>query len=198
MVHGSHTIEMIEGIVYLLALLADERLYETTVVILGNHGGDIALQFRHLAWSPRREIAESHLVAHSRALLAYPWPFTDDIVEFIENPEIDVVDLLHLVFQHFGLHYRVQKNFVGSFYGSQHIETFHQIGHTHIIMPLRLCLAGFQKFLVEQPVGMVFIETDVVGIVGIGMNPDGILTALEYSAKDGGKRTGTQLGIGHG
>ena len=131
-------------------------------------------------------------------MLAYPWPFTDDVVEFIENPEIDVVDLLHLVFQHFGLHDRVEKHFVGSFHGSQYIETFHQVGHAYVVMTLRLGLAGFQKFLMEQPVGMVLVEMDIVGVVGIGMNPDGILTALEHSAEDGSEGTGTQLRIGHG
>ena len=102
------------------------------------------------------------------------------------------------MFQHFGLHHGIQENFVGAFQGSQHIETFHQVGHAHVVMPLRLFLAGFQEFLVEQPVGMVLVEVDVVGIVGIGMNPNGILTTLEHTAEDGGEGTGSQLRIGHG
>ena len=52
MVHGPYAVEMIECVVYLLALLADERLHETPVVILGNHGRDVALQLRHLARCP--------------------------------------------------------------------------------------------------------------------------------------------------
>ena len=54
-------------------------------------------------------------------------------------------------------------------------------------MSLRLFLAGLQEFLVEQPVGMVLVEADIVGIVGIGMNPNGILTTLEHTAEDGGE-----------
>ena len=102
------------------------------------------------------------------------------------------------MFQHFGLHHGIQENLVGTFQGSQHIETFHQVGHAHVVMSLRLFLAGLQEFLVKQPVGMVLVEADIVGIVGIGMNPDGILTTLEHTAEDGGEGTGSQLGVGHG
>ena len=186
MVHGSHAIEMIERVVYLLTLLADERLYEPAIVVLGNHGRDVALQFRHLARCPRREIAEGHLVA-----------LADNVVEFVEHSEIDVVNLLHLVFQHFRLHHRVEKHLVGAFHGRQHIEAFHQVGHAHIVVPLCLFLAGFQQLFVEQPVGMVLVEMDVVGVVGVGMYPDGILTALEDTAQDGSQGTRSQLGVSH-
>ena len=36
-VHGAYTVEVVKGIVYLLTLFADERLYEATVVIDANH-----------------------------------------------------------------------------------------------------------------------------------------------------------------
>ena len=65
-------------------------------------------------------------------------------------------------------------------------------------MPLRLFLASLQEFLVKQPVGMVLVEADIVGIVGIGMNPNGILTTLEHTAEDGSEGTRSQLGISHG
>ena len=54
-------------------------------------------------------------------------------------------------------------------------------------MSLCLFLAGLQEFLVEQPVGMVLVKADIVGIVGIGMYPDGILTTFEHTAEDGGE-----------
>ena len=45
MVHGTHTVEVIERIIYLLALLTDKRLYEAAVVVDTDHRGDVALQF---------------------------------------------------------------------------------------------------------------------------------------------------------
>ena len=93
MVHGSHAIQMIECVVNLLALFADERLNKTAIVIDTDHRRNIALQLRHLARSPTGEIAESHLVS-----------LADDVVELVEHTEIDVVDLLHLVLQDFRLH----------------------------------------------------------------------------------------------
>ena len=52
MMHGAHTVQMIQGIVYLLALFADERLHEATIIILTDHGGDIALKLAHLSRCP--------------------------------------------------------------------------------------------------------------------------------------------------
>ena len=50
--HSSHTVEVVEGIVNLLTLLADKGLHKAVVVVLGNHRGDVALQLRHLAGRP--------------------------------------------------------------------------------------------------------------------------------------------------
>ncbi len=44
MVHSSHAVEMVEGIVYLLALLTDERLHKAAIVVYTDHCGDVALQ----------------------------------------------------------------------------------------------------------------------------------------------------------
>ena len=52
MMHGPHTIEMIEGIFDLLTLFTNERLDKTAIVIDTDHRGNIALQLRHLAWCP--------------------------------------------------------------------------------------------------------------------------------------------------
>ena len=128
----AHTVEVIECIVKALTLLTDKRLYEAAVVIDADHRGDIALQLRHLSWCPRREIAEGHLVA-----------FTDDVVQFIEHLEIDIVDLLHLALQHLWLHHRIQQHLVGTLHRGEHIHSLHQVGHTYIIMSLRLSLARF-------------------------------------------------------
>ena len=97
MVHGTYAIQMIERIVNLLTLFTNKRLYEATVVIDANHCRDVALQLRHLARSPRREITKRHLVA-----------LANDVVKLVEHMEIDVVNLLHLMFQHLGLHHRVE------------------------------------------------------------------------------------------
>ena len=86
-VHSTHTIQMVERIVNFLTLFADEGLHEATIVVHTNHRRDITLQLRHLARSPRREIAERHLVA-----------LADDVVQLVEYLEVDVVNLLHLVF----------------------------------------------------------------------------------------------------
>ena len=50
--HGAYAVQMIQGIVYLLALFADKGLYKTTIIILTDHGGDIALQLAHLSRRP--------------------------------------------------------------------------------------------------------------------------------------------------
>ena len=42
-VHGTYAVQVVERIVYLLALFTNERLYETAVVLLANHGRDVAL-----------------------------------------------------------------------------------------------------------------------------------------------------------
>ena len=51
-VHGPHPVEVVEGIVNLLALLADERLHKAAVVVGAYHRRDVALQLRHLSGSP--------------------------------------------------------------------------------------------------------------------------------------------------
>ena len=184
MVHGPHTIKVVEGIVNLLALLADEGLYEATVVVDTDHGRDIALQLRHLARSPRREIAERHLIA-----------FADDVVELVEHLEVDIVDLLHLALQHLGLHHRIEQHLVCTLDGCQHVEAFHQVGHTHVVMTMCLLFAGLQQVFVQQPVGVVGVETDFVDVnggtvdhSGAGMNPDGILATFEHTTEDCSQR----------
>ena len=37
----------------------------------------------------------------------------------------------------------------------------------------------------QQVVWVIRVELDVVGIVGVGVNPDGILTTLEYATQNG-------------
>ena len=126
----AHTVEMIECIVNLLTLLTDKRLHEAAVVIDADHRGDIALQLRHLPWRPRREIAEGHLVA-----------FANDVIQFVEHLEIDIVDLLHLLLQHLRLHHRIEEHLIGTLHRCQHIHSLHQVRHTYIIMSLRFSLA---------------------------------------------------------
>ena len=53
MVHSSYAVEVVEGIVNLLALFADKGLYETPIVVNADHRRDVALQLRHFAWCPR-------------------------------------------------------------------------------------------------------------------------------------------------
>ena len=101
------------------------------------------------------------------------------------------------MFQHLRLHHRVEQYLVRSFDCSQHVHTFHQVGHAYIVVSLCLRLASLQQFLVQQPVGMLWIEHDVVRIVRVGMNPDGILATFEHTAQDGSQRTGTQLCVSH-
>ena len=187
MTHGPHPIKMVEGIVYLLTLFTDKRLYKTAVVVNTDHRRDVALQLRHLSRSPRREITEGHLIT-----------LTDDIIEFVEHLEIDVVDLLQLVFQHLGLHHGIEQHLVRPLDGSKHIKSFHQVGHTHIIMSLCLLLTCPQQCFMEQVVGVVGVKDDVIFVVGVRMNPDCILAAFEHPAQDGSKRTRSQLGICHG
>ena len=99
--------------------------------------------------------------------------------------EIDVVDLLHLMLQHFGLHDGIEQNLIRALDSRQHVETLHQVWHTHIVMALRLRFAGFQEFLMQQPVGMLRVEDNVIAVVGIGVNPNGIFAALEHTTEDG-------------
>ena len=64
-------------------------------------------------------------------------------------------------------------------------------------MALGLLLAGFQQRFVQQPVGMLWVERDVVAVVGIGVYPDGVFATFEHTAKDGCQRAWSQLGVGH-
>ena len=184
--HCPNAVEMIECIVNLLALFTDKRLDKTTIVIHADHCRNVALQLRHLAWSPRREIAKRHLIA-----------LADDIIQFVEHLEIDIVDLLHLMFQHLWLHHRIQQHLIRSLDGCEHVKTFHQVGHAHIIMSLCLRLTGLQQFLMQQVVRMLRIEHDIISIVRIRMNPYGILASFEHATEDGCQRTRSQLGIRH-
>ena len=178
MMHRPNAIEMIECIVNLLALFTDKRLNKTSIVIHADHRRNIALQLRHLAWSPRREITKRHFIA-----------LADDVIELVEHLEINVVNLLHLMLQHLGLHHRIQQHLIRSLDGCKHVKTFHQVGHAHIIMPLCLRLTGLQQFLMQQVIRMLRIEHDIVGIVRIRMNPNGILTPFEHTTEDGCQRT---------
>ena len=45
---------------------------------------------------------------------------------------------------------------------------------------------------------MVGVELDVVRIVRVGVNPDGILAPFEHTAQNGSQRARSQLGVGHG
>ena len=173
--HGANAVQMVEGIWNLLALFADEGLHEAAVVVDADHGRDVALQLGHLAGSPCREVAESHFVA-----------LADDVVQLVEHPEVDVVNLLHLVLQHLGLHDGVEQYLVRALECRQHVETLHQVGHADVVVALCLLLAGAQQVFVQQVVGVVWVEGDIVRVVGVGVNPDGVLAALEDAAEDGG------------
>ena len=184
--HSAHSIEMIERIVNLLTLLSDKRLYESAIVVDTDHRRDITLQLRHLSWSPRREIAERHFIA-----------LANDVVEFVEHLEVDVVDLLHLVLEHLWLHHRIEQHLVGTLDSCQHIHTFHQVGHTDIIVPLCLLLTGREQILMQLIVRMIGIKLDVVRIIRVWVNPDGILATFEHTAENGCQRTWPQLRIRH-
>ena len=186
MVHRPYSIQMVEGIVNLLTLLTNERLHETTIVVDADHCRDITLQLRHLAGCPRREIAERHFVA-----------FADDVVKLVEHTEIDIVNLLHLTFQHLGLHHRVEQHLVRSLDSCQHIETLHQIRHSYIVMSLCFLLTSTKQVFMQQPVRMVGVEDNIVRIIGIRMNPDSILTTFEHASQDGCQRAWAQLCICH-
>ena len=54
-------------------------------------------------------------------------------------------------------------------------------------MALCLTLTGTQQVFVQQPIGMVRVKRDVIGIVGVGVNPNGVLTAFKDTAQDGGQ-----------
>ena len=133
MVHGSHTVQVVQRIVNLLTLFADERLHEAAVVVGADHRRDVALQLRHLAGSPAGEVAERHFVA-----------LADDVVQLVEHLEVDVVNLLHLALQHLRLHHRVEQHLVRSLDGSHDVHTLHQVGHTHVVVALCLFFNGFQ------------------------------------------------------
>ena len=186
MMQRTHPIEMIERIVDFLALLTDERLHKSAVILHADHGRDVALQFGHFARSPGREIAERHFVA-----------LADDVIQFVEHLEIDVVDLLHLSFQHLWLHHRVEQHLVGALDGRQHVHALHQVGHTHIIVALGLLLAGLEQLFVQQIMGMVGVKLNIIGIVGVGMNPYRVFAALKHAAQYGCQRPRAQLGVGH-
>ena len=187
MVHGAHAVEVVERVVYLLTLLAYVGLHEAAVVVFANHGRDVALQLRHLAGGPTGEIAEGHFVA-----------LADDVVELVEHTEVDLVYLPHLLFQTLGRHHGVEQHLVGALQGGQHVETFHEVGHAHVVVALGLGLAGFEQCLVQQPGGVLLVEANHVVERGVGVYPDGVFAAFEHTAEDGGQRTGAQLGVGHG
>jgi hypothetical protein len=48
---------------------------------------------------------------------------------------------------------------------------------------MRSGLTSLQQLLVEQPVGTLRVEDNVVLEVGVGVNPDGVLATLEHAAK---------------
>ena len=166
---------MIEGIVNLLALLPNERLHEAAVVVFADHGRNVALQLRHFAGSPRREVAECHLVA-----------FADDVVKLVEHLEIDVVYLLHLPFHQLRLHDGVHQHLVGAFQCGQHVESFHKVGHAYVVVALCPLLTGAEQVFVQQVVRMVRVERDVGRELRVGVNPDGVLATLEDPAQNGG------------
>ena len=98
------------------------------------------------------------------------------------------------------MHHGVEKYLVGALHGGEHIHAFHQVGHAHIVVAFGFLLAGTQQILVKLPVlvgRVVDVELYVIGVVGVRMYPDGILSALKHAAEDGCKRTGTELRVGN-
>ena len=91
--------------------------------------------------------------------------------------------------QHLGLHHRIEQHLVGALHGCQHVHALHQVGHTHVVVALRLLLACLQQLLVQQVVGMIGLEHDVVGVVRIGVNPYRVFPSLEHATQYGSKRT---------
>ena len=49
----------------------------------------------------------------------------------------------------------------------------------------------------KQIVRMVRVELDVIRIVRVRVNPDGILAPFEHTTEDGSQRARTQLCISH-
>ena len=47
----------------------------------------------------------------------------------------------------------------------------------------------------QQPIGMVGVKDDIIRIIGIGMNPNGILATFENTSKDCCQRAWSQLCI---
>ena len=182
MMKSAHAVEMIQRVVDLLALFAYERLHKAAVVFHAYHGRYVALQLAHLARCPRREVAESHLVA----LAHY-------VVKLVEHLEVDVVYLLHLSFQHLRLRNRVHQHLVRALQSRQNVHAFHEVGHAHIIVAVGLLLAFCQQLLVQQPVGMLRIKLYVVGEVRVGVYPYRVFSALEHASEDSGERAGAQL-----
>ena len=103
--------------------------------------------------------------------------------------------MLHLLLQYFGLHDRIQQYHISPLQSSQHIQSFHQVGHTDKIIPVGFSLAGFQKFLMQNPVGMLRVEYNLIIKVRVGMYPDRIFTSFKNSAQDCSQRAGSQLSI---
>ena len=65
-------------------------------------------------------------------------------------------------------------------------------------MTLRLLLYGAEQVLMELPCSIVLIEFEVIRIIRIRMDPYGILASLKPTSENGGKRTGTKLGVSYG
>ena len=49
----------------------------------------------------------------------------------------------------------------------------------------------------QLEIGMVGIKAEIVGIIGVGMNPNRILSPFEHTAQDSGHRTRSQLRVGN-
>ena len=184
--HSPHAVEMIERVVNLLALLAYERLHKLAVVLLAEHRRDVALKFAHLARSPRREVAERHFVA-----LAY------DVVKFVEHLEIHIVDALNLVEQDVGLRDGVKQHGVRSLHRRQNIETFHQVGHSDVVVAFSLRLYLLEQLFVQKIVRMIRIKLKIILEIRVGMNPDGIFATLEHRTENGSHRARTELSVCH-
>ena len=86
--------------------------------------------------------------------------------------------------QHLWLHHGVEQHLVRSLDGRQHVETFHQVRHAHVVVALGFLLTGFQQRFVQQPVRVLWIELDVVAVIGVGMYPDSVFATFEYAAQD--------------